>query len=330
MIQDLAPKIIVGTSQLGSVLPPRLSSQSDCNRLFLYLDGLLNIGCWIFDTAASYQLGGTERLIGNWTKSRKNRDQLYLISKGAHPYPLIRPNRLNPAAIASDLHASLRRLQTEHLDLYLLHKDHPRAPLEPILEVFTKFQKQGKIKAWGVSNWSHSRIAAMNQLARKSGLPPMAASSPHFSLASWIRMPWSQSVSLAGEENQDERAYYEKEQLSVLAWSPLGHGFFSNWIESKQEWNSNAETLRVYGSPANFQRRERAQALAQKYNVSCPQIALAYLFHQKFPVFAVVSASTVEKMKKNLEATRLRLLEDEVRWLEDGRNPSPEEILWKS
>ncbi len=271
-------------------------------------------GASAFDLAASYQVGGTERVVGDWIASRRHRDRLFLITKGGHPLPVVQPHRLTTKALTDDLHASLRRLRTEQVDLYLLHRDDPTQPLEPLLETLLAFQRSGAIKAWGVSNWSHERIRALDALAGEAKVASVAASSPHFSLVEWARVPWKGCVSVAGDANRDARAFYARTQLPVLAWSPLGRGFFSS---------REAAGDRTYGSTANLARRERAEKLSRKYEVSAAQIALAYLFSQPFPVFAVVAVSSAEKMKGNLGASTLRLPKNEVRWLETGGEPLP-------
>jgi len=302
----LIPRIVVGTSRLGSILPDGLAAGSSREKELRYLDALVEAGCTAFDLAASYQLGGTERLLGRWMASRRLRERLFLVGKGGHPYPGIRPNRLGAAALSGDLEASLRRLRVDRLDLYLLHRDSPGAPLEPIVETLGAALRAGKIQAWGVSNWTIARIQALEAAARQGGLPPMAATSPHFSLVDWVRPPWTGSVSIAGPANREARAFHQRTQLHVLAWAPLGSGF----LTSERVGGGS------YGSPANVARRERARTLARERGCTPAQLALAYLFSQPFPVSAVVAASTVEKMRRNLEAGTMRLSVDEVRALE--------------
>ena len=308
------PRVILGTASLGSVAPDALVSTASRERDLRYLDSMFEAGCTAFDLAASYQLGGTERVVGSWIASRRNRERLFLITKGGHPYPVVQPNRLTPKALTDDLHASLRRLRTERVDLYLLHRDDPGCALEPLLELMVSFQRQGDIGAWGVSNWSYERVRALDALARSSGLPPVAASSPHFSLVDWITPPWKGCVSIAGDANRDARAFHASTQLPVLAWSPLGRGFFAS---------VNGGETGPYGTPANLARRQRAEQLGRKYEITLAQVALAYLFSQPFPVFAVVAASTAEKMRGNLAVSTLRLSKNEVRWLESGGDPEP-------
>ena len=299
------PPVVAGTARLGSVLPDPLAGRSRRESELRRLDALAEAGCTGFDLAASYMLGGTERLFGRWMGSRGLRDRLYLVGKGGHPYPGIRPNRLSAEALSADLQASLRRLGIERFDLYLLHRDFPGAPLEPMVRTLGAALREGKIRAWGVSNWTVARIEALQAAARAEGLPPMAASSPQLSLVDWVRPPWSGSVSIAGPGGREARAFHARTQLPVLAWSSLGSGFLTS-----------DEQGGCYGSPANVTRRERARALARARGWTVAQVGLAYLFSQPFPVSAVVAASTPEKMRENLVAARLRLTASEREALE--------------
>ena len=172
------PPVVAGAARLGFVLPDRLCLPSRREQQLRTLDALVEAGCTAFDLAASYQLGGTERLFGRWLASRGLRDRLFLAGKGGHPYPGVRPNRLTAAALSADLEASLGRLGIERFDLWLLHRDFPGAPLEPIVRTLAAAHRAGKLRDWGVSNWTVARIEALQAAARAEGLPQMAASSP--------------------------------------------------------------------------------------------------------------------------------------------------------
>lgn len=299
------PPVLAGAARLGSVLPDRLARRSRREEQLRTLDALVEAGCTAFDLAASYQLGGTERLFGRWLASRGLRDRLFLAGKGGHPYPGVRPNRLTAAALSADLEASLGRLGIEQFDLWLLHRDFPGAPLEPIVRTLAAAHRAGKLRGWGVSNWTVARIEALQAAARAEGLPPMAASSPHFSLVDWVRPPWAGSVSIAGTAGREARAFHARTRLPVLAWSPLGSGFLTS-----------GQAGGCYGSPTNVARRERARALARERGWTVAQLALAYVFSQPFPVSAVVAASTGEKMAENVAAAGFRLTAREVEALE--------------
>jgi aryl-alcohol dehydrogenase-like predicted oxidoreductase len=307
------PRIVVGSARLGSVLPDFLVSKAARRKVHQHLDSLLELGLSAIDTAASYALGGTERLLGEWMASRRNRGQVFLITKGALPDPL-RPHRLKRRAIERDLQASLRRLRVEQIDLYLVHRDDPDASFEPMLEVLTEAQRQGMIRAWGVSNWEWERVRALDARARAWGVPTLAASSPHYSLVEWQRPPWKGTVSIAGARGRAARTFYRDRGIPVLAWAALSQGFFSGAAGDPL----HASLHPVYGSPANVARRARAEALGRERGVSAAQIALAYLLNQDLKVYAVVAMDTVEDARRNLEASALRLTDEELHWLETG------------
>ncbi len=305
---------------MGSVLPAPLVSQGSKQDSFELLDAFVDLGLTAFDTAALYQAGGTERLLGDWLSERRNRDRLFLITKGGHPNVVFNSSRFNAAAITEDLNASLRRLRTDHIDLYLLHRDDPSRPVDEVIGLLAGFQRKGKIRAYGVSNWSVERIEGAVGFAHDRDLPSVAVNSPHYSLVDWVSPPWPGCVSLAGEDGRSARAYHARTQLPVLAWSSLGHGFFSDRVvENARPGLLDLKTraaFDTYGSPSNFARRARAAELGREHGVSAAQIALAYLFHQPFPVFAVVASSSAEKMKRNVVAAGLSLTPDELQFLE--------------
>jgi aryl-alcohol dehydrogenase-like predicted oxidoreductase len=197
---------VIGTSHLGSLLGTPARDIKFLNQVF-------DAGFHAYDLAASYQLGGTERLFGRWIFERKHRNKLFLISKGGHPVPYLIPNRLTVTALQHDLECSLKRLKTDYLDLYFLHRDHSKADLNAIADFLVSAKQAGKIKAFGVSNWHHERI---QQLPIK-----IDASSPHFSLKPWVKPPFHGCISIAGPENQAAQNFYAATQIPVYAWSPL-------------------------------------------------------------------------------------------------------------
>jgi 1-deoxyxylulose-5-phosphate synthase len=222
-----------------------------------------------------------------------------------------------------DFHASLRRLRTDHVDLYLLHRDDPSKPCEDVLALLARFHREGKCNAYGVSNWSVPRIEAAVRFLKAEGLPSLAASSPHYSLVDCTRPLFPGCVSIAGHAGDAARVFHEQTKLPVLAWSPLARGLFGPHMpESKRPpWYNlgRSRSYRTFVSEANFTRRRRAQEVAQERGVSVAQIALAFLLSQPFPVFPIVGTHSVENMRRNLEACELRLTQSECRYLGSGR-----------
>jgi aryl-alcohol dehydrogenase-like predicted oxidoreductase len=303
------PPVLLGTAGIGSVLPDALVGAGARERAFRMLDAMVEVGCTGFDLAASYQIGGTERLFGRWLRARGHRERLFLAGKGGHPVPVLAPHRVTPRALTDDLEATLERLGTPRLDLYMLHRDDAQAPLEAIAEAIAGFERAGTIGGWGVSNWTHERIARLDALARAAGASPVAASSPHFSLLEWARVPWPGSVSVAGGGGREARAFHERTSLPLLAWSPLGRGAFSA---------GGGEQRATYDTPANLARLRRAEQLARARGVTAVQVALAYVLCQPFPAFAISATTRPANMAANLAAAAVRLSPDELRWLESG------------
>ena len=166
-------------------------------QVFSLLDRTLELGCNTFDTARMY--GDAERTLGAWTRSRGNREDVVIATKGCHPALPGQPTRFTPSVLTSDLHASLKAFGGDYFDIYLLHWDDPNVPLEPMVERLNRHVSEGKIRAIGVSNWSHERIAKANAFARRAGLKPLSVSSVQFSLAEWRTPIAPGSVTMRGK-----------------------------------------------------------------------------------------------------------------------------------
>jgi aryl-alcohol dehydrogenase-like predicted oxidoreductase len=154
-------RLIQGTVMIGS---------DKLDYSFGLLDDILALGGNTFDAAHVYGNGDNERTLGRWIEDRGVRDQVVIITKGAH-HNQDRP-RVTPFDITADLHDSLARLRTDYIDLYLLHRDDPAQPVGPIVEVLNEHLAAGRIHAFGGSNWSHRRIAEANEYAATHGLTP--------------------------------------------------------------------------------------------------------------------------------------------------------------
>lgn len=287
---------------------------------FALLDGIYALGCNAFDTAHVYGNGDGERTLGRWIRERGVRDRVVIITKGAHHNQDRR--RVTPFDITADLHDSLARFQVDSIDLYLLHRDDPGAPVGPIVEILNEHHAAGRIHAFGGSNWSHERIAAANEYAASHGLTPFAVSSPQFSLAEMVVEPWAECISISGPAAAAARAYYERTQIPLFTWSSLAGGFFSGRFrrDNLDQFTSGLDAVCVksYCYEANFGRLERAEQLARQRGLSLPQIALAYSQSHPLNLFSLVGCRTPEEFAENITALETRLTPQEVRWLESS------------
>jgi len=284
---------------------------------FALLDAVLEQGGTALDTARSYGGGEIEPIVGRWLRDRGVRDQVVIVAKGAHHSA--ERKRVTPEDITSDLETSLEAFGVERLDLYLLHRDDPKVPVESIMAVLDGHRRAGKIAAYGGSNWTIARIEEANAFAAANGMAPFVASSPHFSLAEQVEPPWRDCVTITAAENEDARAWYQENQMPVLAWSSLAGGFFSGRLtpEVPPEGEDAAAALcrSSYGSPANFDRLERARTLAAERGLSGAQVALAWVLAQPMNLFPLVGSRDGAEFAENAAAVAVRLTAAEVAWL---------------
>ncbi|MCM8709945.1 aldo/keto reductase [Clostridium sp. SYSU_GA19001] len=297
------------------VLGTMIINSNELEKSFKLLDEAVELGYTTFDTAHGYQ---SEWPIGQWMESRKAREKVVIITKGAHPSR--DRKRVTPFDITADLHDSLARLKTDYIDLYLLHRDDTDLPVGPIVEILNEHYRAGKIRAFGGSNWTHERIQEANDYAKAHGLVPFIASSPHYSLAEQVEEPWAPGcIAISGPNETKAREWYENNQMPVFAYSSLARGFFSGRI-TREVYEKSKETidqacLTAYCHEQNFKRLDRVFKLAEEKGVSVPQIALAYILNQKMNVFPIVGAANREEMKSNLEVLDIKLTSEELSWL---------------
>lgn len=297
-------------------------NSTDETASFRLLDEIYALGCTAFDTAHGYGNGDNERTVGRWLRSRGLREEVVIIAKGAHHNQ--DRKRVTPFDIGADLHDSLARFRVDEIDLYILHRDDPTVPVGPIIKTLNDYQQEGKLRAFGASNWTHTRLGEANRYAVEHGLTPFAISSPNFSLAEQVKEPWEGCVSIGGPSGAAARAWYWEQGLPLLTWSSLAGGFFSGRFrrDNLDTFTSNLDRLCVssYCYEENFRRLERAEKLAHEKGISLPQLALAFVTSQPLDLYALVGCNSGAEFAANLWALHLELSEAERSWLEgDGR-----------
>lgn len=286
------------------------------------LEAALEQGINAIDTARVYGL--SEKSLGMWLGRPGNRERVVLLSKCGHPAE-DGTRRVNAREMRRDLEISLEALQTDWLDVYLLHRDDPEIPVGEIIETFHAMWEEGRIRAFGGSNWTRERIQEANEYARAHGLQPMTASSPQFGLASQVADPWGGNcVTISGPSGEADRAWYRETRMPVIAYSSLGRGMMSGRVKSGDPEGAE-RILDIYAKkgflyPENLQRLARCEQLAREKGASVPQIAMSWIFRQGLNAFAVVSCSRPERLRDNAAALELELSPEECDWL-DLREP---------
>ncbi|MBQ1491272.1 MAG: aldo/keto reductase, partial [Blautia sp.] len=253
------------------------------------LDEVFALGVNAFDTARGYQ--GAEKSLGHWLRQRGNRDQVVILSKcgNVNAFGHVKVNR---QVIEKELSESLKALGTDYIDIYLLHRDDPKTPVSEVIETLNKAKEEGKVKVFGVSNWTHERIMEANAYAKEHGLSGFSVSSPNFGLARQMKDPWGGAcVTISGPEGTDARQWYKKTQMPVVAYSSLGRGFFSGRFAAFDTAGAkkvlDAPGQKGYLYPENMERLSRAEELAKRDGCTVSEVAFRYIFSSGMNLFAV-------------------------------------------
>ncbi len=283
------------------------------------LDALFENGFTAFDTAHGYGGGVCERELGAWIKDRGIRDEVVILTKCAHPYKG-EPDRVRPHFIRQDFEESLERLQTDYVELYLLHRDSRDYPVGEIVDVLNEFKERGQIGVIGGSNWLADRVQAANEYAAANGKQPFTVVSPQFSVAEMVKPPWAGCISVSGEQGEADRAWYDDNKMSLFTWSSLAGGFMTgkfsrdNLDSFTNYWDTNP--IGAYAYEGNFKRLDRVMELAADKGASPSQIAVAYVLSNNPRYHAIVANWEVDQIAENAAAADIELSADEIAWLE--------------
>jgi aryl-alcohol dehydrogenase-like predicted oxidoreductase len=319
-IDKSVSRILQGTSLQG---PPDLLKQAAKKDYFLdLLDGCHEAGVTTFDTGHNYGGGRSERLLGEWMTSRGHRENVVILTKGAHHSS--DRKRVTPFDIAADLHDSLARLQTDYIDLYLLHRDDPSVSVGPIIDALNEHKDAGRISTFGASNWTHERIAEANAYADANGLASFTVSSPNFTLAVESEPPWEDCISISGDPGKGARTWYGQHEMPLFLWSSMAQSFFSGRFnrESFESYKDQIpeSCLRAYCHEENFERLARVEALASEKGLTIAQIALAFILNHPLDLYAIIGTFNRGECRANIGALDIELTRAEMEWLDLKRD----------
>lgn len=291
----------------------RLEHKRQC---FEILDEYLRLGGRVVDSARTY--GESESVIGEWMGSRGTREQVIVITKCAHGNGQIPASNFEEV-VSEELRSSVEQLRTDYVDLLMLHRDDPGMPVSRIMNRLHREIESGRVRALGASNWTYPRVDEANTYAREHGISRFAVVSNNLSLAVPAApfYPGLVSVDRAGEQ------WHQATGIPLLAWSSQARGFFSGRYapELRDRCHSlddafTKRMIEVYGTDDNFERLRRSRQLGERKGGYSPvQVALAWLLHKPFPLVAIVGPRTPEEVRSCVEATALRLTQEEIRWV---------------
>lgn len=308
---------------------------------FALLDTVHQSGCNSFDSAACYAAGECEKILGKWIQARSvcRKDIVIATKGGAGGQDTLWAPDISRDHLVSELQGSLARLQTDYVDIYMLHRDDQSLPVSEIVDTMHDFVIGGFVTTWGVSNWSTPRLMAALEYAQTNGKAEPVCDSLQCSLAEPCQSVWPGTTFMTSEKEP----WYSATGTSVLAWECLAKGFLAgSWgcdirAEELAErtptstddptsplWRQ-AQLEKAYLTVENLQRRDRVANLAIQRGATMGQVALAYLLAQPYDVFVLVGTTKTENWVSNARSTSLNLTKLEVEYLKTGADDSADD-----
>jgi len=296
---------VAGVGKRMSRLVMGVDNQPDLAHASAIFDLFVEQGGNVFDTGYIYGGGVLEGRLGKWIQNRGVREDVVVITKGAHtPF-------CDPESLTKQLLESLDRQGTDYADIYMMHRDNEDIPVGEFVDVLDEHRRAGRIRVFGGSNWSLERFDEANAWAAANGKHGFEVLSNHFGLAEAYDVPWAGCRHVTDAAS---KAWLEERQVPLLPWSSQARGFFTG--RATPEDTSDAELVRCYYSDANFERLRRARELGAQFGVPATAIALAYVLAQPFPTFPLFGPRTIAEARSSMQGLSVELTPEQVAWLD--------------
>ncbi len=274
----------------------------------------LELGINFFDTANTYSDGTSEEILGRALRDFARREEVVIATKVFYPMRE-GPNArgLSRKSIMIEIDASLRRLGTDYVDLYQIHRWDKHTPVEETLEALHDVIKAGKARYIGASSMYAWQFSKAQYMARLNGLIPFASMQNHYNL-------------LNREEEREMMPLCAAEGVGVLPWSPLARGRLTrDWGETSNRMETDEFGKTLYAATEDADRKivERVAEIAAKRGVPRAQVALAWVAQKPFVTAPIVGASKPHHLDDAVAALSLKLTPEEISSLEEPYVPHP-------
>jgi aryl-alcohol dehydrogenase-like predicted oxidoreductase len=283
---------------------------ADKARSFDILDRFTDAGLETVDTADVYSRwvpgnkgGESEAIIGEWIESRKGRDRLVLITKVGYE---LDEGGLSAAHIQQAIEASLRRLRTDHVDVYFSHKPDPATGHEETLRAFETLIAAGKVRTIGASNFDAAKLRAALDIAEANGLPRYEVIQPGYNL--YDRSDFDGPL----------RDLAIAEGVGVITYFSLAKGFLSGKYRSQADLGQSPRGggVSAYLNERGFRILDTLDEIAANHRATPAEVALAWIMAQRGITAPIASATTLDQLESLIRATKLTLSAEEVAGLD--------------
>lgn len=278
----------------------------------------LDAGVNLFDTADAYAGGESETLLGAALKTRRS-EAVIATKVGFRSGTPLTQSGLSKRHIYWSVDQSLKRMDTDWIDLYIVHREDPHTPLEETLQALDDIVRAGKVRYLGFSNWSAWKAAAAIELQKAHGWAPFTHGQMNYSL-------------LGRDVERDVIPMLKHNGLGMTVWSPLAAGFLSGKYtrESLKDADNRLSSFDVL--PTNkelgFTLVEQMRVIAQKHGASVAQVAIAWLLSKKAVSSVLIGSSKRSQLDDNLKAAGLQLSVDELAELDRTTSLAPVYPNW--
>ena len=269
---------------------------------FKLLDAFVDAGFNLIDTADSYSRwkegnhgGESETIIGNWMKQRGNRDKVIIATKVGSD--MGEGKSLKKNYIFKAVEDSLKRLQTDHIDLYQSHFDDLSTPVEETMDAYAELVKQGKVKAIGASNLSIERLKQSVEYSESKGLPRYETLQPLYNL--YDREGFEKELQPFSLQNN----------IGVINYYSLASGFLTGKYRSENDLSKSARGggVKKYLNDRGFKILQALDEVAKRYNTKPATISLAWLMAQPTIAAPIASATNTEQLNDLIASANLKL-----------------------
>ena len=268
------------------------------------------LGINFFDTAMAYQGGTSEVFLGKALKEFARREDVVIATK----YLPRNPSQIEAGISAREhiencLNGSLERLQTDYIDLYILHMWDYNTPIEETLEILNDMIKLGKVKYIGISNCYAYQLAIANTVAKERGLEPFISVQGHYNL-------------IHREEEREMKKYCDEQNIAMTPYSALASGRLAKHPgEVSKRMNEDSYAKGKYDNAADIDLPiiKRVEELAEKYQVTMSEVSLSWLFSKV--ASPVVGATKIHHIDTAVKAVELKLTNEDAKYLEELYKP---------
>jgi len=278
----------------------------DRDTSFKIMDHALEKGMTLFDTAAAYADGASEKVVGEWIDLRGTRESIVLATKVNGVFTRER--------VISSAEDSLQRLKTDRIDLFQLHNWDEETPLQETLEALTSLVDQGKVRAIGCSNWTAGQLNEALTLSQENGFARMESVQPPYNL-------------VQREIEADLLPLCDDQKIATICYSPLAAGFLSGKYRRDQKVPGGTRFdiipghQNIYFTDHGFTTLERLENLAETSGISMIKLAMAWVLSRASVTSVLIGARNIEQVDQAFEAAFC----EEILELESTFNTNPKD-----